>query len=190
MPRIARMLHERSARRVLDLGCGSGRHVVYLARQGFSVYGLDEAPEALALARQWLEQVGLEADLRHGNMVDPLPYADASLDAVISVQVIHHAPLATIRAVVAEIERVLTPGGLVFVTVTQLKAGHTGRFEEIEPNTFVPLDGPEKGMPHHRFSPHELRQTFCAFENIHIDEDSVQHTCLTARKSRHSEESV
>jgi SAM-dependent methyltransferase len=190
IPRITRLLKERGARRVLDLGCGSGRHVIYLAREGFSVYGLDEAPEALALTGQWLEQEGLQADLQQGNMVDALPYPDASFDAVISVQVIHHARLATIRGIVAEIARVLAPGGTLFVTVTLLKAGHNGAFLEIEPNTFVPLDGREKGMPHHRFTPQELRETFAAFEGLDLYEDSVQHICLTAFKPALLEETA
>ena len=87
---------------VLDVGCGSGRHVVYLARHGFSVYGLDNAPEGLNITRRWLQQEGLSADLRHHQMTDPFPYPDATFDAVVSIQVIHHARIAEIQQIIAE----------------------------------------------------------------------------------------
>jgi len=181
MPGIVRLLKNKRADTILDLGCGSGRHTVYLARQGFSVYGLDNSPQGIALTQQWLADEGLQADLQLQSMTERLPYADAFFDGVVSVQVIHHATLATIKGIVHEMFRVLKTGGLVFVTVTMLRH-HEGPFEEIEPNTFVPLGGPEKGLPHHCFTPEELGELFGAFEmgGMHIDKS--EHYCLLAFK--------
>ena len=53
---LAAAMRERRMRRVLDLGCGAGRHLVFLARQGFETYGTDVDPYGLARARSWLEQ--------------------------------------------------------------------------------------------------------------------------------------
>lgn len=181
LPSIVALLEQRGATTVLDLGCGTGRHLVYLAQRGFQVSGLDSSPQAIEGARQWLADEGLEGDLRLSSMAEPLPWPDAAFDAVLSVQVIHHAELATIRSVVAEVHRVLKPGGFLFVTVPSLRnQGDT--FREIEPNTLVPLDGPEKGLPHHYFTPEELRDVFGAFEmeNIHLDQSD--HYCLWAFK--------
>jgi hypothetical protein len=100
---------------------------------------------------------------------------------VVSVQVIHHATLATIRGIVHEITRIMKPGGLVFVTVTRL-THHEGPFEEIEPNTFAPLDGPEKGLPHHCFTPEELRGVFGALEISGIYIDQTDHYCILGFK--------
>jgi SAM-dependent methyltransferase len=112
-------------------------------------------------------------------MTEKLPYGDAFFDAVISVQVIHHADIATIRQVVREITCVLKRGGFLFVTVPTLR-NQGERFEQIEPNTFVLLDGPERGLPHHYFTPEELREVFGGFDIADIHLDRVSHYCLSA----------
>lgn len=183
LPGLIPLLKQRGAECALDLGCGSGRHVVYLARSGFIVDGLDGAAAGLEIAQRALAEAGLDARLRQGDIYAPLPYPDAGFDAVFAVQVIHHATLGRIRALIAEIARVLAPDGLAFVTVPSLRNQGT-RFEEIEPGTLVPLDGREAGLPHHYFTPDELRAVFSAsaFDVTDLHIDSGAHYCLTAYK--------
>ena len=59
--------------RVLDLGCGHGRHALELARRGVAVVGLDYSEPALALARANAAAEGLEVELVQGDMRE-LPY--------------------------------------------------------------------------------------------------------------------
>ena len=181
IPAIAQQMTATGARTVLDIGSGTGRHVVFLAAQGFSVFGLDSSPVGLELTRQWLTETGCSAQLAAQDIYDRLPYEDAFFDTVISVQVIHHARIAPIRSLIQEIARVLKPGGLVFVTVPQLQNQGT-RFEEVEPGTCIPLDGQEAGLPHHYFTPEELRREFAAFEIVNFYVDMVNHYCLTGVK--------
>jgi len=181
MAKVVELLKRNGARTVLDLGSGSGRHVVYLARNGFSAYGLDSSPEGIEISRNWLKREGLTADLRIRSMTEPLPYEDSFFDAVISVQVIHHARIAEVREIVAEIRRILKRGGLIFITVPKVKS-QAETFQEIEPDTFIPLDGLEKGLPHHYFTPDELRDLFKDFTITDIHLDSVEHYCVLALK--------
>jgi 2-polyprenyl-3-methyl-5-hydroxy-6-metoxy-1,4-benzoquinol methylase len=46
------------------LGCGSGRHVVYLAKNGFEVYGIDIAKSGIKIAKEWLKDEKLKANLK------------------------------------------------------------------------------------------------------------------------------
>lgn len=181
MPGIVQLLKDRRASTILDLGSGTGRHIVYLARNGFSLFGLDNSSEGIEVTRQWLANEGLAADLQLQSMTEKLPYEDAFFDAVISVQVIHHADRAAIREVVQEITRILKRAGFLFVTVPKLK-NQAESFDQVEPNTFIPLDGPEKGLPHHYFTPEELREVFGDFNITDIHLDSVNHYCLSAFK--------
>jgi predicted SAM-dependent methyltransferase len=82
---------------------------------------------------------------------------------LISTQVIHHALLVEVRRAIREIWDVLSEGGIAFVTVPGQKDKDVA-YREIEPGTFIPLDGPERGLAHHFFSEEELRQEFALFK--------------------------
>ena len=181
MPRLLDALLAKGAKTLLDLGCGTGRHVVYFAQHGLSVHGLDNSPEGLRLTEQALREAGLAAHLHLQDMYDPLPCGDDSFDAIIAVQVIHHARIATIKQLIGELERVLRPSGTIFVSVSGVRDQGT-RFEEIEPGTLVPLDGREAGLPHHFFTPDELREVFGRFDDVDVHLDSTKHYCLLASK--------
>jgi cyclopropane fatty-acyl-phospholipid synthase-like methyltransferase len=181
MTKIVQTLNKKGAKRVLDLGSGSGRHVIHFAKEGFSVFGLDNSSAGLDMTKEWLKKEGLTAELVKKEMSDIFPWRDHFFDAVISVQVIHHANSTTIKKIISEIERVIKKGGFIFITVPKLK-NQGKNFAQIERHTYVPLDGPEKGLPHHYFTPEALSDFFSNFDikDIHIDRRN--HYCLSAYK--------
>jgi SAM-dependent methyltransferase len=102
----------RSGRRsVLDIGCGGGRHAVYLARLGLQVTAGDRSLLALEETQRWLRRERLQASLLQLDMAD-LPFQREAFDVVLSVNVLHHARPGEARAAVEEVRRVLRPGGL------------------------------------------------------------------------------
>jgi SAM-dependent methyltransferase len=104
-------------RRILDAGCGGGRNLVYFLRAGFEVFGVDREPEAVAAVRGLAAELapGLPATNFQVAEVDRLPFEAESLDAVLSSAVLHFAAdEAHLRRMVAEMWRVLRPGGLLF----------------------------------------------------------------------------
>ena len=151
---------------VLDLGCGTGRHLVHMAQKGLRVCGMDNAPTALRLTRQWLNSETLRADLLLADILHPLPFASDSFDALLSTQVIHHGRLAQVAAIADEIRRVVRTGGRILLSVRtrDAQAGSVPDHVEIEPHTFVPTSGPEQGLPHHLFTPEEFRGLFPRFD--------------------------
>ncbi|MGH9021369.1 MAG: class I SAM-dependent methyltransferase [Acidimicrobiales bacterium] len=108
---------------VLDLGCGFGRHAFEAARRGASVVALDagrDEVEGVVATFVAMVQAGelvsgetraaaVQADALH------LPFADASFDRIIASEVLEHIP--DDAAVMAELARVLRPGGTMAVTV-------------------------------------------------------------------------
>jgi ubiquinone/menaquinone biosynthesis C-methylase UbiE len=97
---------------VLDAGCGTGLTTLRIAAQhpGCTVHGIDLSPKMISVARRDAEEQGLAVDLRVGSIVD-LPYPDSSFDVVITNIMYHHLDLVEKRQAVAEIARVLRPGG-------------------------------------------------------------------------------
>ena len=90
--------------KLLDLGCGSA----WLAEHFHDYTGLDPSPEAVAAARANGREVVQES------AEQPLPFADRSFDGVVVKDVLEH--VADPVGVVAEVRRVLRPGGLVFAS--------------------------------------------------------------------------
>ncbi|HUW56988.1 MAG TPA: L-histidine N(alpha)-methyltransferase [Planctomycetota bacterium] len=103
--------------RVIDLGCGTGRHVVHLARRGFEVVGVDLSPFMLDVAREKLKRESLKAQLVHGSFARLSDFVDRSFRYAICM----FSTLGLIRgkenraAFLDEVRRILEPGGL-FVT--------------------------------------------------------------------------
>lgn len=140
---------------VLDLGCGVGRHVVWLARLGVPVQGLDVSETALAACREWLDGEGLRARLERGG-VDALPFAPEAFDVVVCHGVLDQVRVAVARRALAEVRRVLRPGGLLHLNVRGRDSYDWGRGEAVEPGTFLLAEGPEQGLPQHFFEEAEL----------------------------------
>jgi ubiquinone/menaquinone biosynthesis C-methylase UbiE len=99
---------EYTGKDVLDVGCGAGVEVVRFARAGARVVGVDIAESAVTLARQNLEQQGLSARVEVADG-EHLPFPDASFDFVFAHGVVQYT--GNDRALVAEVQRVLRPGG-------------------------------------------------------------------------------
>ncbi len=182
MRKLASLMKNNKMKRVLDLGCGSGRHTVFLAKLGFEVYGMDSSKSGLKQTREWLKQSPLQASLKNASCYEKFPYTDNFFDAIISIQVIHHAKIEDIRFCISEIERTLKPNGIAFITVPKTKKNRfRSQVKMIAPRTFVPLDGDERGLPHYLFNKEILQKSFRNFKILKIDTDKHKHYCLLGR---------
>jgi tellurite methyltransferase len=104
-------------RRVLDAGCGAGRNLHYLLAHGYECHGIDRDSSAVAQLRREVQALGrTDADERFiVGGVESLPWSDHAFDAVVSSAVLHFADdRRHFDLMVAELWRVLAPGGLLF----------------------------------------------------------------------------
>ncbi|MFE9825030.1 class I SAM-dependent methyltransferase [Streptomyces sp. NPDC005791] len=108
--------------RVLDLGCGAGRHAFECYRRGAQVVALDQNGEEIREVAKWFAAMkeageapaGATATAMEGDALN-LPFPDASFDVVIISEVMEHIP--DDKGVLAEMVRVLKPGGRIAITV-------------------------------------------------------------------------
>jgi SAM-dependent methyltransferase len=94
----------------LELGSNWGRWCLAAAAKGYRPTGIDPSLGAVRAARRVARQLGVEAEYLVAD-ARYLPFADASFDAVFSYSVLQHLPREDVRAVAAEVARVLRPGG-------------------------------------------------------------------------------
>lgn len=109
----------RGCSRVLDLGCGTGRHLVRLARKGFCVTGVDLSEHMLRRAEEKLRREGVSARLIRADICSRLPFPDRHFDACICM----FSTLGLVRTrrlrrkALLEWRRVLVPGGRLVLHV-------------------------------------------------------------------------
>lgn len=179
-----KLIKEKGKREVLDLGCGDGRHLVHLMREGFSASGMDYSLWGTLRTREWLNREGRQAELVCAEAAF-LPWPAERFDAVFSIQVIHHQRIEGIRQSFSEVKRVLRPGGYFYATMPSYPPLNwkTGVYEEIEEHTFVPLEGFEKDVPHYFFEQGELSEELAGFEVLEIKKESLSHLSALVRKA-------
>ncbi|MFQ6088194.1 MAG: class I SAM-dependent methyltransferase [Candidatus Methanofastidiosia archaeon] len=154
-------------KKILDLGCGAGRHTIFLARKGYQVLATDISENGVRYTKKWLKREGLEAELGISDMED-LPFGNERFDAVICIFVVHHNTLYGIEKTLKEIHRVLKKNGLSLITLKSSRDARFGQGEKIDEDTFLFTSGDEKGIPHYFCSRKTLDKLFSNFEILEL----------------------
>jgi len=157
----------RAGSEVLDLGCGAGM-LALLKRKGVTLTGVDVSPECVLAARRNGYDIALVANLTH------LPFADASFDYVVSLDVLGHVGFEEKDAVLGEVKRVLRSGGVTMHGIECTNRSVQKDYAEMSPEElrrFIEVDGhvgleeeQEHGARFLRFFQHvawEPRYTLC-----------------------------
>ncbi len=128
---------------VLDAGCGGGRNLVYLLREGFEVYGVDQHSEAVEYVRAIAGSLAPQLPPENFRVaaIEQMPFPDAVADVVICNSVLHFAKDdAQFSAMIEELWRVLRVGGMLFC---RLGSTIGMDFERVRGNVFRVGDGQE-----------------------------------------------
>jgi len=136
-----RLLEKDKHKKLLDYGFGGASNLIHFAKQGYQVSGVEVSESAIHLASKRCEDMGVQAQLRSvkdGN----IPFPDQYFDVVVAWQVLLYNDWTTFPNAMAEIDRVLKPGGLFIGTMgavgdyshTHSKSLGNSLFESTVPN--------------------------------------------------------
>ncbi len=147
--------------KVLDLGCGNGRNLIYLAKEFYcGGLGIDSSEEAVGQAKKAAEGTNLTFEVR--SMAEPIPLPNNSVDLVLDMMSSHFLKEEERKKLRAEILRVLKPGGFLFFK-TFLLEGDQNALRMIrdypagEKNSYI---HPTFGGYEHVFTNEELPEFF------------------------------
>jgi SAM-dependent methyltransferase len=138
-------LKEKNVERVLDLGCGVGRHSLLFAREGFEVHALDRSNAGIAFLQREAGAAGLDIRTALSDMT-VLPYQNGFFDLVMAWHVIYHGDLSIVTRVISEITRVLNREGFFLGTMISLRSPNRGK--RISYNTYISDEESDKSHPH------------------------------------------
>lgn len=104
--------------KILDAGCGDGRNIIYLLREGFDVYAIDQNPEAIEQIKYFAKELSLSISSENFQTapIEEMPFPDTHFDWIISNAVLHFAENPNrFNQMLIEMWRTLKPNGKLFV---------------------------------------------------------------------------
>ena len=155
---VAFEMKKRNLSDVLELGCGRGRNCIWLAREHYSVTGIDFNLDDLLLIKKYMRTHDLSVNIVQ-NDVSALSFKENTFDVVLSFNVLTYIREKMRKKVAEEVKRVLKPQGL-FVLVERSPKDPLYRMgKEIELETYL-----FKGLAHHFFSSEEFQSLLSPME--------------------------
>ena len=155
--------------RILDLGCGSGRHLRYLAKKGHFVVGSDISETVLGVAHKKAIEDKLKNYVLLKHDMTDFPFVSNHFDAILSINVIEHAKLNDIKKSANEIYRTLKKGGLALVTAPSTNDEDYKKGEKVGIREYIVRD-----HLHHFFNENDVKHVFSRFKILEMGEESIE----------------
>jgi SAM-dependent methyltransferase len=144
---------DRKKVRILEVGCGPGANLWFMAREGFSVYGIDGSEHAIHSAHERLdfECPGWNGELVVGDMVE-LPFDEDFFDAVVDNEAVYCNSFNESRLIYQEMARVCRGGGELFSRTFGIGCWGDKTGQSVGHNAWIVAEGPMEGKGYTRFT--------------------------------------
>ncbi len=151
---------------ILDLGCGTGNDTLYLIEKGRQVISCDQSENAIRNMRKNFPEV---SEIKCFNMLDGLPFEKDSFELVIADLCLHYFTEADTHKLIADIRRILIPGGHLILRVNSVNdVNHgAGAGKEIERHLYETENNTIKRF----FDEEDIRFFFKDYEIVYLHEE-------------------
>ena len=171
---------ERLNKRILDLGCGGGRHAILMAQEGFTTQATDRSAAGVEETKKRAKEAGLNIECITSQTTN-LPYEDKFFDALLCYGMLCYLERRQLEITISEIHRILKPGGEAFIMTRsdgdfRIKSSYhlestTYRIEGDSSEDY-PAKG-EIGMIHSFLSKEDVDALFSSFSNLKLDRSTL-----------------
>lgn len=169
---------------VMDLGCGTGRHSIYLAKEGFQVYATDISDTGIEVTKSKAKELNLtNIQYKQHDMRD-IVFDNNFFDAILCVWTTGHGNLEDARKNVNEIYRVLKPNGVVVIDYVSTEDANYKKGEEIDKDTFINNVEGEENIPHHYSTEEEIKKLYSSFSEVDINK--VEYNFFDKNTNKHT----
>ncbi|MEW5924870.1 MAG: class I SAM-dependent methyltransferase [Candidatus Zixiibacteriota bacterium] len=159
---LIRSLSPAEKPKVLDLGCGLGRHAIAFALAKFSVMATDSSPTAIRHLNEWAESLNLSIETRVCDLLaDTL--SDEVFDVVLSYNVIYHGSRDQFARAIQRIRKLLKKSGIFFFTCPSRQDGKYGFGEKVAPHTYRCTKSVTPGDIHYFADEEDLSELLVGF---------------------------
>lgn len=151
---------------ILDLGCGVGCDSLFLSERGFDVISCDWSEEALQHVKRHVPR----AHTRQINLLEPLPFADNSVEIVIADLSLHYFTWEATQAILSELQRILRSGGYLLSRVNSVRDVNYGAGigKAIEPNYYE-----HEGRLKRFFDTDQIHQIMAKWDLTYLEEATL-----------------
>jgi len=162
---------QKGFKKFLDVGCGFGRNLFYMAKNGFDCCAFDLSLHAVELTKKKAKEQNIQ--IKNICVADMLlfPYEDESFDCLIALNVISHTNKIGFDKILKEIKRVLKPNGEAYFTLGSKESFWFNNPNCITVDEYTKIrveDGPENGIPHFYIDDNDCFNLFNDFTIIEI----------------------
>ena len=156
--------------RVLDLGCGIGRHSLLFAKEGFEVTALDSSEQALGELKNKVEKLNLNIEIVKGNYLEPI-FKSNSFDIILSYNVIYHGHREDFEKAINLCKKYLETDGILFFTCPTRDDGKYSNGKKVAPHTYETMNSVHPGDIHYFANESDIRQLVEDFSIISLNKN-------------------
>jgi len=174
---LSRLFKEKDVKSILEIGCGDGVNLTFLAQEGFKVDGCDISEEGLKLCRKKLDQNDItNVELKQLDFKQ-LDYKPESHDAIICHKVLEHGYREEIFRVINSLKKILKPKGIIHICSLSTKSEIYKTGKEIGEQTRINIDLSDGELPHHFLTKQDLENLFSDFSILKQDTITLFTEC-------------